>query len=126
MSSAERGYTLVDVVVATGLVAVIMAVTVPPVVAGADRARARAAVRYLAAQMTLARAQAVAQGTTVAVRFERDASGIRFSVVADGTNVHGSRAKKGGETAFCAVFQIPVGAFLASTGMAASTPYAAA
>jgi hypothetical protein len=41
-------------------------------------------VRYLAAQMTLARAQAVAQGTTVAVRFERDASGIRFSVVADG------------------------------------------
>jgi hypothetical protein len=30
------------------------------------------------------------------------------------------------ETAFSAVFQIPVGAFLASTGMAASTPYAAA
>jgi hypothetical protein len=30
------------------------------------------------------------------------------------------------ETAFCAVFQIPVGAFLASTGMAASMPYAAA
>jgi IS30 family transposase len=29
-------------------------------------------------------------------------------------------------TAFCAVFQIPVGAFWASTGMAASTPYAAA
>ena len=30
------------------------------------------------------------------------------------------------ETAFCAVFQIPVGALLASTGMAASMPYAAA
>jgi hypothetical protein len=30
------------------------------------------------------------------------------------------------ETAVCAVFQIPVGALLASIGMAASTPYAAA
>jgi hypothetical protein len=30
------------------------------------------------------------------------------------------------ETAFYAVFQIRVGAFLASTGMAASMPYAAA
>ena len=30
------------------------------------------------------------------------------------------------ETAFSAVFQIPVGAFCASIGMAASTPYAAA
>lgn len=84
MLGNTRGYTLVDVVFAAGLVAVILATTVPQVAVGMERARGRAAARYLVGQMTLARAQAVGRAATVALRFQPDATGIRLSVVVDG------------------------------------------
>jgi hypothetical protein len=49
-----------------------------------DRSRGSGAVRYLAGRMALARTQAVSRSATVALVFEQDARGIRFSIVQDG------------------------------------------
>jgi hypothetical protein len=64
------------------LFVVLAGMAVPPVLAGLDRSRTRAAARYLASRMTLARAQAVARSTTVALRFLDDRQS--FGVVIDG------------------------------------------
>ena len=50
------------------------ALHVPQVTVGLDRARARGAARYLAAQLALARTQAVGRAATVALRFQQDAT----------------------------------------------------
>jgi Tfp pilus assembly protein FimT len=60
--------------------------------AGLERARARAAARYLAGQMALARTQAVTQSTTVALRFQRSPGGLTIAVYRDG-NGNGVRTR---------------------------------
>ena len=63
---------------------------VPPVLAGLERSRTQAAARFLAARMTLARAQAVARAATVALRFvDGDQA---FAVFVDG-NRNGVRTR---------------------------------
>ena len=93
-SSAGRaeGYTLVEVMFVAGVIAVIMATAVPQIGVGVDRARARAAARYLAAQMIFARTQAVGRSATVALRFQRDARGATLTAFLDG-NRNGVRTR---------------------------------
>jgi type II secretory pathway pseudopilin PulG len=69
---------------AVALVGIVAAMSIPVAGAGVDRARARAAARYLAARVAAARLQAVSRSATVALRFEPDAGAIRFSTVIDG------------------------------------------
>ena len=56
----------------------------PNVLVAVDRSRGAAAARYLATRVALARARAVGRATTVALYFEADERGTRFSTVEDG------------------------------------------
>ena len=67
-----------------GLVAVIAAIAVPQSLVTVDRLRARAATRYLAARLALARAQAVKRSAYVALRFDETTSGTSFGTFVDG------------------------------------------
>jgi Tfp pilus assembly protein FimT len=67
-----------------GLAAVVSAAAVPQTLVTIERSRARAAARYLSSRMAVARAQAVAQGAIVALRFDTTAAGITFTSFIDG------------------------------------------
>jgi Tfp pilus assembly protein FimT len=88
---SDRGTTLVELLFALGLFLVLSAMTVPQLLVGIDRARARAAARFVAARLALARSQAVARSATVALRFTAEQGVLSFVVYADG-NGNGVRA----------------------------------
>jgi hypothetical protein len=87
------GFSVLDVVFAAATLCVLTAVAIPLTITSVDRSRGLAAARYLAARMSLARAQAVGRTATVALRFEQDQSGIRIGVFQDG-NRNGVRARE--------------------------------
>ena len=78
------GYTLLELLFASALIAIVSAIAVPQSLAGVDRARAASAARYLASRMAVARSQAVMRSTHVALRFEGEPPGITFRTFADG------------------------------------------
>ena len=82
--SCTQGFTLLELVFALGLAAMMATITVPYVLAGVDNARARAAARYLAGRFALARALAVSRGTNVGVRFETVGDSVIVAAYADG------------------------------------------
>ncbi len=86
------GFTLVELLFALGLFLVVAGMAVPQVLAGLDRSRTRAAARYLAARIALARSQAVARSTTVGLRFSGEADAVSFASYVDG-NHNGVRAR---------------------------------
>ncbi len=90
--AAAAGYTFIEILFVTGLIAVLSAVAVPQTLATVDRARATAAARYLASRMAMARSQAVMRSANVALRFEEDRAGITFRMFVDG-NRNGVRAR---------------------------------
>jgi prepilin-type N-terminal cleavage/methylation domain-containing protein len=85
-AGTSRGYTLIELVFAAGLIAVLAAAAIPPLSAGIERSRTIGAARYLASRLALARAQAVARSANVALLL--NASGGTFVV---GTYVDGNR-----------------------------------
>ena len=80
----SAGFSLVDVLAAIMLLAILTAMSVPPLVATLDDLRALAAARSLAARLQQARMEAVSRTADVAVRFERDALGYWYAVYLDG------------------------------------------
>ena len=92
VSTNQRGFTLLEVIFAAGLVCVIAAIAAPRLLASADRSRGLIAARYLAGRMALARAQAVSRSAVIALRFEPTSRGITFSVIQDG-NRNGVRTR---------------------------------
>lgn len=80
----ERGFAIVDVLCATGLMAVLGAMAVPSLTAWLDRDSARLSARYLAGRLQYARAQALARNVEVAVRFGDADEEYAFAVFADG------------------------------------------
>jgi Tfp pilus assembly protein FimT len=74
----------VEVLFVIGILAVVGSMAVPALTAGIERARTRAAARYLSAELGLARTQAVTRGAAVAMRFESSPSGTILGVVMDG------------------------------------------
>ena len=85
--AGAAGVTLVELIFTLALGLVIAGITVPQVLAGIDRSRTRAAARFLAARMTLARAQAVARAATVALRFTADGQAVAMYVDGNGNGV---------------------------------------
>jgi prepilin-type N-terminal cleavage/methylation domain-containing protein len=85
------GYTLVEILLASSLICILAGISVSSIAASVDRSRGAGAARYLATRASLARARAVGRSTTVALFFEQDTRGIRFSMVEDG-NGDGVRA----------------------------------
>jgi hypothetical protein len=72
------------VLFASSLICILAGISVSSVAASVDRSRGAAAARYLATRTALARARAVSRSTTVALYFEQDATGVKFSMVEDG------------------------------------------
>jgi prepilin-type N-terminal cleavage/methylation domain-containing protein len=77
------GYTLIELLFAIVLIALLAAISVSELLVSLDRSRSLAAARYLASRMLLARAQAVSRAATVALRFEDTPEGIRVGVFID-------------------------------------------
>lgn len=88
---ASTGYTLIELVFALGVLAVLTAIAVPQAFGTIESSRATAAARYLSARIMLARMLAVQRTASVAIRFDRDAQGFRFASYQDG-NGNGVRA----------------------------------
>ncbi|HEY6362859.1 MAG TPA: GspH/FimT family pseudopilin [Vicinamibacterales bacterium] len=80
------GLTLVELMLALGLILVLAGMALPQVLSGLDSSRAHAAARYLAARMALARSQAVARSSTVALRFSGEAATLSFAAYVDGNH----------------------------------------
>ena len=74
MSGDSRGFTFVEVLIVVALVGIIGASTVPPLAAGADRARARAAASVLGRSNVV-----IACGTAAPARSVRIPSVNRMS-----------------------------------------------
>ena len=66
------------------LLLVMSAVAIPHAMAAADHSKGRAAARFLAGRMALARTQAVGRGAVMALVFERTRRGVAFRVHQDG------------------------------------------
>jgi type IV fimbrial biogenesis protein FimT len=81
---SSRGFSLVELMFAVSLLAVLTAMAVPPLAASVDSARARSAVRYLAGRLAMARAQAVSRGSNVAIRFVETENGLTLASYGDG------------------------------------------
>jgi prepilin-type N-terminal cleavage/methylation domain-containing protein len=79
-----RGYTLIEILFVTSLIAIVSAIAVPQWLASVDRARAAAAARYLASRMAMARSHAVMRSAHVALRFDEGRSDFTFRMFVDG------------------------------------------
>ena len=86
VAAATRGYTLIEMLFVTALIAIVAAIAVPQSLVTLDRARAAAAARYLASRMAMARSHAVMRSAHVALRFDEDPSGITFRMFVDGNH----------------------------------------
>lgn len=88
MTSSNRGFALVDVVFACGLVAIIAGIAIPAMKVTRDRDAARLAGRYLATRFQAARLDALRRNTSVAIRFDPTQPGLMNTYVdGDGDGV---------------------------------------
>ena len=86
----ERGATLVETAVATGVVVVVVGISVPLLITGRHEQRVVDAARFMSGRFMLARAGAARRGAAVGIRFEADTDGVRFRTYVD-TNGNGVR-----------------------------------
>ena len=90
-SDDSLGVTLLELIVATLLGTTLLAMATPAFQRLATAQHERLAVRYVVAEVMLARAQAARRGTSVGIRFGRDMRGYYFGTYVDG-NGNGLRA----------------------------------
>ena len=81
---AERGATLLDAVVAAGIFAIVVGLSLPLVGTARDEQRLMSAARYLHGRIMLARADAARSGATVGIHFARRDGRFRFRAYRDG------------------------------------------
>lgn len=79
-----EGVSLIELLVGCAVVSVLLGMAVPALIATRDDWSVRAAVRYVAGRVMLARARAVRQGVAVGLRFESTGDGYRFGTYLDG------------------------------------------
>jgi type II secretory pathway pseudopilin PulG len=91
-AGCQRGYSLIELLLAISFLVLLTAMAVPWLTSGLERARARAAARYLATRMARIRTQAVTRSTTIALRFEASPAGLLIAVYGDG-NGNGVRTR---------------------------------
>ena len=84
MMKIDAGYSVVELVFATGLCLTLGAVAVPQTLAGLDEVRTEAAARYIAGRFQRARMEAVVQSTWVAVQFTQVGGRYGFTTYVDG------------------------------------------
>jgi Tfp pilus assembly protein FimT len=75
-SQSERGFSLIDMVVVTSLIGILMAITVPNLLASIDAVRLGQAARSVERELQIAKSRAVGKGRTFRVRFNCPAPGL--------------------------------------------------
>src|SRR5439155_17164981 len=88
---SRTGYSLVEVVVVTALIATVSAVAIPGLLSTLDDSRAIGATRYLSTRLQHARMESVERSADVALRFVQDPDGYSYTTYVDG-NGNGVRA----------------------------------
>jgi type II secretory pathway pseudopilin PulG len=83
---SARGYSLIELLFAVGLIVTLTGVALPEALATVDESRTAGAVRYLTTRLARARMEAALRSTEVALRFTADANGDSFAVYVDGNN----------------------------------------
>jgi len=86
-----EGYTLIELLLATSLLATLAGISVPLAAGTVDAVRTSSAARHMAARIATIRLDAVRRATTVALRFDRQGSDYTFTTFLDG-NGNGVRA----------------------------------
>src|SRR5882762_4823966 len=80
----EGGFSLVEMLVVTGLIATTGAVAFPQVLAGIEDNRTAGAARYLASRLQHIRIEALGRSTHVALRFSQTGGRYSYGVYVDG------------------------------------------
>ncbi len=86
----EGGASLVETMVATGIVVVAVGISVPLITTGRHEQRVIDAARFLSGRIMLARATAARRGASVGMRFTAGVNGVGFRSYVD-TNGNGVR-----------------------------------
>jgi len=81
---AFRGYSLMELVFATGMAVTMSAMAVPQYLAAIDDFRAAGATRYISSRLQRARMEAVVRSTEVAMQFTETIGGYCYAVYRDG------------------------------------------
>jgi type II secretory pathway pseudopilin PulG len=81
---STNGFTIVELVFATGLLTVVAAAAAPPLLAGLDEWRTSGAARYIASRLYQARMEAAVRRADTAIRFERIGTEYQYSTLVDG------------------------------------------
>jgi len=81
-----RGFSLIELLMALALAAVLAAVAIPSGLRILDDVRARGAATYLAHRLGRARIEAIKRSGFVGLRFEASANDYSFTAVADGND----------------------------------------
>ena len=81
---SAKGFTFVELLFTTGLLAVLTAAAAPQIIAGLDEWQTLGAVRYLSSRLHQARMEAAVRNADTALRFVRAGSSYEYSVVVDG------------------------------------------
>ena len=94
--SAQRGFTLIEMLFAVGVAATLSGIVVPPVLRLLEDYRTAGAARYVASRLQKARVEAVRRSTNVAVRFtpagefstyvDGNGNGVLSGDIRDGTD----------------------------------------
>jgi prepilin-type N-terminal cleavage/methylation domain-containing protein len=92
-SERSSGFTLLEVLLVTSIIATLAMVSVPVTAGALDEIRTAMAARYLEGRILNARATAVKRSTRVALRFEAVDGDYRFGEFADG-NSNGVRTSE--------------------------------
>jgi type II secretory pathway pseudopilin PulG len=87
----SRGYSLVEALVALGVLCLVAAMATPSVLAARDDVRARGAADHIASLVHLARLEALKRHVNVALRFEPVGGSVHYALYADG-NRNGVRS----------------------------------
>lgn len=105
----DAGFSLVELLVVSALIAAAGAMAVPSLLAAIDDDRAAGAARYMAARLQRARVEALGRSTRVALRFSPAADGYGYATYIDG-NGDGVRSQdiaEGIDTQIGAMEQLP-------------------
>ena len=99
---SAKGFTLVELLFATGLLAVLAAAAAPQLVAGLDEWQTLGAVRYLSSRLYQARMEAAVRNADTAVRFVR--AGSSYSTASSSTAIEMASAFQTSRAASTASF----------------------
>lgn len=80
----DRGATLAETLIATGIVVVAVGISVPLITTGRHEQHLMNAARHVGGQVVLARAGAARRGTAVGIRFTGIGCGVAFRSFVDG------------------------------------------